>query len=229
MTEIALASLFAAYAAGSKAALSQIIQANVGLAYKIARDVAPAARKRGYDLEDCRAAGLGGLMRACIHYDHTRGTKFSSYAGDIIKASIQKDLGLRRGENVTIWEQDKATGDMVEVTKPMPRLMASTSTPKLLLGEETEATLGDFLTSGASVADTLETKTRQAREEKILALSITFANELSPSDRAIWEEKILLDNRAIKPEALGCNSAARVSQKKAALMERFREYLASND
>ena len=227
MTPAMLSTLFAAYAAGSRAAFSKLVEGNIGLAHHVAKRYQAIALRHGYDREDVIGAALGGLTRAVIHYDASKGTLFSTFAVDTIRAAIQKDLGLRRTETVTRSVQNPMTGEYEERKLKQVRPHDSMSKPR---GDPEgegggEATLGDFLTSGQSVETELQDRTERSKRDRAIELAGTFATTLDAFDRRIWEVKILANDRTVKPEALGCNNAARVSQHKATLLARFRRYL----
>src|SRR4051812_21015330 len=77
-----------AIARGDRDARSRMIQANLRLVVKIARDYAG----RGMGLEDLIGEGNLGLIRAAEEYDPRFGTRFSTYASYWIKQSIRHAL-----------------------------------------------------------------------------------------------------------------------------------------
>src|SRR3954468_18526242 len=77
-----------AIARGDRDARSRLIQANLRLVVKIARDYTG----RGMGLEDLIGEGNLGLIRAAEEYDPRFGTRFSTYASYWIKQSIRHAL-----------------------------------------------------------------------------------------------------------------------------------------
>jgi RNA polymerase primary sigma factor len=77
-----------AIARGDKEARSRMIQANLRLVVKIARDYVG----RGMILEDLIGEGNLGLIRATEEFQPSFGTRFSTYAGYWIKQSIRHAL-----------------------------------------------------------------------------------------------------------------------------------------
>ncbi len=82
------ATLAAAIAAGDKAARTRMIQANLRLVVRIARDYVG----RGLTLDDLIGEGNLGLIRATEEYDPDFGTRFSTYASYWIKQAIRHAL-----------------------------------------------------------------------------------------------------------------------------------------
>ncbi len=80
--------LAGAIARGDKDARTRMIQANLRLVVKIARDYTG----RGMVLEDLVGEGNLGLIRATEEYDPGYGTRFSTYASHWIKQSIRHAL-----------------------------------------------------------------------------------------------------------------------------------------
>src|SRR5262245_62413090 len=77
-----------AIARGDREARSRMIQANLRLVVKIARDYLG----RGMVLDDLIGEGNVGLIRAAEDYDPRFGTRFSTYASYWIKQSIRHAL-----------------------------------------------------------------------------------------------------------------------------------------
>ena len=77
-----------AIAAGDKDARTRMIQANLRLVVKIARDYTG----RGMVLEDLIGEGNIGLIRATEEFEPRFGTRFSTYAAYWIKQSIRHAL-----------------------------------------------------------------------------------------------------------------------------------------
>lgn len=77
-----------AIARGDRDARSRLIQANLRLVVKIARDYVG----RGIGLEDLIGEGNLGLIRAAEEYDPRFGTRFSTYASYWIKQAIRHAL-----------------------------------------------------------------------------------------------------------------------------------------
>jgi RNA polymerase primary sigma factor len=80
--------LAGAIARGDRDARSRMIQANLRLVVKIARDYVG----RGMSLEDLIGEGNLGLIRASEEYDPRFGTRFSTYASYWIKQAIRHAL-----------------------------------------------------------------------------------------------------------------------------------------
>jgi RNA polymerase primary sigma factor len=80
--------LAASIAGGDDAARSRMIQANLRLVVKIARDYVG----RGIALEDLIGEGNLGLIRAAEEFDPRFGTRFSTYASYWIKQAIRHAL-----------------------------------------------------------------------------------------------------------------------------------------
>jgi RNA polymerase primary sigma factor len=81
-------SLAEAIAQGDKNALSRMIQANLRLVVKMARDYIG----RGLKLDDLIGEGNLGLIRAAEQFEPRYGTRFSTYASFWIKQSIRQAL-----------------------------------------------------------------------------------------------------------------------------------------
>lgn len=81
-------SLSEAIARGDEAARARMIQANLRLVVRIARDY----QGRGLGLEDLVGEGNLGLIRAVKDYDPAFGTRFSTYAAYWIKQAIRHAL-----------------------------------------------------------------------------------------------------------------------------------------
>lgn len=81
-------SLAEAIARGDRLAKSRLIQANLRLVVRIARDYAG----RGLPLDDLIGEGNLGLIRAAAEYDPRFGTRFSTYASYWIKQAIRSAL-----------------------------------------------------------------------------------------------------------------------------------------
>ena len=77
-----------AIARGDEGARSRLIQANLRLVVRIARDYAG----RGLSLDDLIGEGNLGLIRAAGEYDPAFGTRFSTYAAYWIKQAIRHAL-----------------------------------------------------------------------------------------------------------------------------------------
>jgi RNA polymerase primary sigma factor len=75
-------------ATGDSDARNRMVQANLGLVKKIARDFVG----RGLGLEDLIGEGYLGLMRAAEEFDPAFGTRFTTYASYWIKQSIRHAL-----------------------------------------------------------------------------------------------------------------------------------------
>lgn len=88
LTAVEERELAAAIAQGDKDARSRMIQANLRLVVKIAREYLG----RGMSLEDLIGEGNLGLIRASEEYDPAFGTRFSTYASYWIKQAIRHAL-----------------------------------------------------------------------------------------------------------------------------------------
>ena len=81
-------SLARSIAAGDRDARTQLIEANLKLVVKIARDY----MGRGLSMEDLIGEGNVGLIRAAEEFDPSFGTRFSTYASYWIKMAIREGL-----------------------------------------------------------------------------------------------------------------------------------------
>ncbi len=81
-------SLARSIAAGDRDARTRLIQANLKLVVKIARDY----MGRGLSMEDLIGEGNVGLIRAAEEFDPSFGTRFSTYASYWIKMGIREGL-----------------------------------------------------------------------------------------------------------------------------------------
>ncbi|MEJ7637770.1 MAG: RNA polymerase sigma factor RpoD/SigA [Singulisphaera sp.] len=81
-------SLARSIAAGDPDARTRLIQANLKLVVKIARDY----MGRGLSMEDLIGEGNVGLIRAAEEFDPSFGTRFSTYASYWIKMAIREGL-----------------------------------------------------------------------------------------------------------------------------------------
>ena len=81
-------SLATAIARGDKIALGRMIQSNMGLVVKIAREYVG----RGLVLDDLIGEGNLGLVYAAERYEPRYGTRFSTYASQCVKQSILRAL-----------------------------------------------------------------------------------------------------------------------------------------
>ena len=81
-------SLARSIAAGDRDARARLIQANLKLVVKIARDY----MGRGLSMEDLIGEGNVGLIRAAEEFDPSFGTRFSTYASYWIKMGIREGL-----------------------------------------------------------------------------------------------------------------------------------------
>ncbi len=82
------ATLAAAIARGDSAARTRMIQSNLRLVVRIARDYV----NRGLSLDDLIGEGNLGLIRAAEEFDPAFGTRFSTYASYWIKQAIRHAL-----------------------------------------------------------------------------------------------------------------------------------------
>ena len=73
---------------GDKAALSQLVDENVGLIWSIVRRF----NNRNYELEDLFQIGSIGFIKAVKGFDETFGTQFSTYAVPMIIGEIRRFL-----------------------------------------------------------------------------------------------------------------------------------------
>ncbi len=80
--------LAARIADGDKEARNWLVQANLGLVVKVAREF----QGRGLELEDLVGEGNLGLLRAAQQFDPRLGARFSTYAVYWIKESIRRAL-----------------------------------------------------------------------------------------------------------------------------------------
>lgn len=74
-----------------RAARSQIVEANRGLVWHVARRF-PRHAMAGMDLDDLVQAGFLGLLRAIDGFDPSRGVQFSTYAVPWIRQSIRRAM-----------------------------------------------------------------------------------------------------------------------------------------
>ncbi len=81
-------SLARSIAAGDRDARTRLIQSNLKLVVKIARDY----MGRGLSMEDLIGEGNVGLIRAAEEFDPSFGTRFSTYASYWIKMAIREGL-----------------------------------------------------------------------------------------------------------------------------------------
>ncbi len=80
--------LAARIAAGDREARDRMVQANLGLVFRIARDFLG----RGLELDDLVAEGNIGLIHGVEEFDPSRGARFSTYASYWIKHTIRHAL-----------------------------------------------------------------------------------------------------------------------------------------
>lgn len=78
-------------------ARNELTVANLRLAYYVAK----AYVGHGVDLQDLVTMGEEGLIRACEKFDHTRGTRFSTYAVNWIKQAVIRGIA-NEGKTVRI-------------------------------------------------------------------------------------------------------------------------------
>ena len=205
---VKLASMFAAWKeSGSTKKFQEIVVANKGLAALEAKKQMRRAKQHGWDEGDVMGAAYEGLCKAVLGFDVGRGTAFSTYACNIIRAAIQSALGTKR----IIRAQDAMDAAMV--------------------GNEDE---GDFTREDTLASDwpgqieILSTNLNPHRVD-LMALAGDFAKLLQGRERDIFETKVQYSFREITPEMLECNNAARVSQIKKDLTARFRAFVEARD
>ena len=97
-----------AIARGDKDARTRMIQANLRLVVKIARDYVG----RGMALDDLIGEGNLGLIRATEEFEPRFGTRFSTYASYWIKQSIRHALHQHLDDNSLTRPHDRAVDKM---------------------------------------------------------------------------------------------------------------------
>ena len=193
MTAAALATLIAAYRGGSKIALGQIVKGHLPLVAFVARKMRKRIAAQGWGMDDACSAGNIGLLKAIEAFDPGRGVTFSSFAVDHIRAAIQTDLRLPR----------KIHGS-IAVNSNYSRCATDQGVHEMPADRA------------------LQTMEHARKAQAIARLEIPFGDSLAGREQAIWWEKVMLDCREAKPSDYGCNSAARVSQIRSGLINRFR-------
>jgi RNA polymerase primary sigma factor len=83
--------------AGDRDARDRLVECNLGLVFRIARDFAG----RGLDPEDLAAEGNLGLIRAAQDFDPSFGVRFSTYAAHWIRQAIREAI-LKTGHPIRL-------------------------------------------------------------------------------------------------------------------------------
>lgn len=92
--------------AGDETARDQLVEKNLGLVWKLARQVSSNYNAA----EDLAQEGTIGLLNAIPHFDSARGMRFTSYAAACIKSAISTALtrGLTKPARRAFWQIGKA-------------------------------------------------------------------------------------------------------------------------
>lgn len=225
LSVVALTALYAAFRAGSETALGEIVQANLGLVYVVAKRYYRVGESHGYSREDVVAAGRNGLLEAAIRFMPEEGNAFSTFAMDQIRAGIQQGLKLTRTATIEVEAYNALTGETETRKVKRARPMVSIDAPVSSEGEN-EATLGDTMQGGRNAEDTLLARQDEENgltaEEMVGEFEATLSNE---RELMIWRHRVITKNLEMNYNALGCKSAARVSQIRSDLVARFKEYI----
>jgi len=236
---------------GDLEAARTLVLANLRLVVKIAMEY----RRSWTNLLDLIQEGNVGLMQAVQRFDPEQGVKLSSYAAYWIRAYMLKylidnirmvRLGSTRAERKLFFRlnkekrelerqgfevEPKLLAERLDVTEQdvlsMEQRLAEgeVSFDAPLLGEDSDRTLGDLVSTGAASAED-EVGNRELREV-FLSKVKEFAEGLEPRERQIVEQRVLAEEPRTLQE-LGDEfgvTRERVRQLEARLVKRLREYL----
>ncbi|MDR7554593.1 MAG: sigma-70 family RNA polymerase sigma factor [Armatimonadota bacterium] len=188
---------------GDRAAYQRLVESNLRLVVAVAKRYVG----RGVPLLDLIQEGNRGLLRAAEKFDWRRGLKFSTYAHWWIRQAITRALAaqartvrlpvhvrdtlarltrvtdqLRQdlGREPTPTELARATGLSAAVVRDLTQVAQEPVSLDLPVGEEEEATLGEFVSDRGALAP--EQPVFAALERQILARALA---ELTPRERRV--------------------------------------------
>lgn len=111
--------LVKAYQNGNKAAMDVIVEKNRGLVFTIIFRYDKNLENTYLEKDDLEQLGFIGLMEAVKGFDHSKGFKFTSYAGTAIMGYITRGLRVS-----TPWEKRSDTSskicEMIGINEPLP-------------------------------------------------------------------------------------------------------------
>lgn len=185
---------------GDSAALSVLVEGNMGLV----KSLAIRFRDRGTEVEDLIQIGTIGLIKAIRGYDDSFGTRFSTYAVPLICGEIKKHL---RDDGI------------IKVSREIKRRSALLCREKQRIMTETgeEPKISELARiSGMSVEEAVRALDATAA---VTSLYESGEGELSP------EETLWTDNIAVFSESLALKQAVRRlpdEEKKIVLLRYYR-------
>jgi RNA polymerase primary sigma factor len=205
-----------------EAARKHLIEANLRLVISIAKKY----RDMGVPFADLIQEGNAGLIHAVDKFDYKRGFKFSTYATWWIRQSVARaiaDQGRLIRLPVHRWEKinrmrrisqelaqelgrKPTTGEIADALKISPfkleRLLNNAQMPlslELPIGEDADATLGEFIPDEETLSPDESAVRQQARQD--IARMLTT---LSPREQQVLQLRFgLQDGRARTLEQVG--------------------------
>jgi RNA polymerase primary sigma factor len=156
---------------GDLAAKDELVTANLGLVYALARNY----RGRGVPFEDLVQEGSVGLIRAAEKFDYRRGLKFSTYAVWLIRRSMHDAI---------------SSSNVIRVPATANRELAAV--------RRAEERLGSRRASDAGIAELTQLSERTVRSRRSAA-QVVASLDAPVGEAATPLGELIADARAVDP------------------------------